>query len=222
MLSWSLLHLSRRSRAEFVVQFVSSEIFFFDCAGVSVFHNSEVHEHESHVHRAASASPGHKQQENHQGMFPVADAALQSWIKGKKCLKCCISVSHKPEGHLHETRGHKTSPSQHGEEEHKGIQAAASQMRIAKQQIKPLLWQNNANFFVFPVAHNLHKHVHEAHGHRISSGHVKEETNVESKGTAASIVMAPFAEKSTGITVTSLHWCASQAFRGRPTPQSWA
>lgn len=179
-----------------------------------------MHEHESHAHRAAPASPGQKQ-ENHQGMFPVADVALQSWIKGKKRF-CCISVSHKPEGHLHETRGHKTSPSQHGEDQDKGIQAAASQIMIAKQQIKPLLWQNNANFFVFPVAHNLNKHAHEAHGHRTSSGHVKEERDVESKGTAVSIVMAPFAEKKTGITVTSLHWCASQASRGRPTPQSWA
>ncbi|XP_029693465.1 sarcoplasmic reticulum histidine-rich calcium-binding protein [Takifugu rubripes] len=61
---------------------------------MKIFHNSEVHEHESHAHRAAPASPGQKQQENHQ-------------------------VSHKPEGHLHQTRGHQTSPSQHGKEQDK-------------------------------------------------------------------------------------------------------
>lgn len=149
-----------------------------------------MHEHESHVHRAAPAPPGQKRQENHQGMFPVANAALQSWIKGEKgFLKCCISVSHKPEGHLHETRGHKSS-SQHGDEHDKGMM----RMMIAKQQIKPLFWQNNAIFFfVFSVAKNLNKHVHEAHGHRTLSGHMEEETNVESKGTTVSIVVALFA-----------------------------
>lgn len=43
----------------------------------------------------------------------------------KKVLKCCISVSHQSEGHSHDTRGHQTSLSPHGEEHDKGIQAAS-------------------------------------------------------------------------------------------------
>lgn len=44
----------------------------------------------------------------------------------------------------------------------------------------------------FPVPHNL-KHVHEVHGHTAWSGHVEEETNVESRGIAVGMVFVPFA-----------------------------
>lgn len=56
----------------------------------------------------------------------------------RKVLKCWISVSHQPQGHSHETRGHQTSPSPHGEEHGRGIQAESVQMLMIA--IKPNLF----------------------------------------------------------------------------------
>ncbi len=39
---------------------------------------------------------------------------------------CGVSVSHKSEGHVHETHGHKTTSSEHGEEERKAERKGSS------------------------------------------------------------------------------------------------
>ncbi|XP_056874760.1 filaggrin-2 isoform X4 [Takifugu flavidus] len=143
---------------------------------MKIFHNSEVHEHESHAHRAAPASPGQKQQENHQ-------------------------VSHKPEGHLHQTRGHQTSPSQHGKEQDKVAHNLNKHVheahghRISSGHVKE---ETNVESKVkhlegdprhghghksspdgqnhgHQVSHESKGHLHEMHGHvtRTLSGHVE-------------------------------------------------
>lgn len=95
-------------------------------------HKSDRHMHETHGHKTSSENGEKREEEGgREKNISFTQKIHLTFLLGIFSDDCVVSVSHNFEGHIHETRGHKTrTSSEHGEEreeeEHRGRKAERS------------------------------------------------------------------------------------------------